>query len=201
MRIRKFLQPGETFGEWTVVAFSHLDGTRDMYDCRCSCGRVATVQKRHLRTGASSRCKSCASSSHRQSRTSLYKLWMTMIARCHRPTSSGFPRYGARGILVCERWRTDFSAFAADVGERPSAGHSLDRIDNSRGYEPGNVRWATNSEQSRNRRSTRFVTLDGETRCVAEWCRITGINTQTVHERLRRGWEERRSILPHPGGT
>jgi len=81
----------------------------------------------------------------------LYKIWAAMKQRCGNQSSKDFYLYGARGILVCERWRNSFPAFVADVGYRP-AGMSLDRIDSDGNYEPGNVRWATAAEQSRNRR-------------------------------------------------
>lgn len=195
MRRRAYLQPGERFGAWTVVAFSHLDGTSDVYDCLCSCGRSAKVRKSHMRSGASSQCKSCAVTTHGQSRTDVFHIWQTMIARCHSPRATQYPRYGARGIRVCDRWRASFEAFAAAIGERPSPAHTLDRIDNARGYEPGNVRWATAVEQSTNRSSTRLIALDGETLSVAAWARRLGINNQTIHERLARGWEPRRALL------
>jgi hypothetical protein len=75
-----------------------------------------------------------------------------MIQRCVDQNGKSYPNYGGRGISVCDRWRESFTAFLADVGEKPSPGMSLDRIDNDGNYEPGNVRWATASEQNRNRR-------------------------------------------------
>jgi hypothetical protein len=80
-----------------------------------------------------------------------YNIWNGMIRRCCNPRDPGFPSYGGRGIGVSPRWRHDFMAFFADIGPRPSLGHSLDRLDNTRGYEPGNCRWATRSQQQRNK--------------------------------------------------
>src|ERR1700730_9999813 len=80
-----------------------------------------------------------------------YKIWYGMVARCTNPRHPGYPSYGGRGIGVCARWRDDFMAFFADLGPRPSPGHSLDRLDNTRGYEPDNCRRATRSQQQRNK--------------------------------------------------
>lgn len=84
----------------------------------------------------------------------LYSTWRNMIARCHTPSHEAFKNYGARGIAVCQRWQESFEDFVSDVGERPE-GKTLDRVNNDLGYEPGNVRWATASEQARNRRTVR----------------------------------------------
>jgi hypothetical protein len=89
-----------------------------------------------------------------------YSAWQGMRSRCFNPAATGFVHYGARGITVCERWRNSFENFLADMGRRPSARHSLDRIDNDGDYEPGNVRWATQAEQTANkghRRRTEIV--------------------------------------------
>jgi hypothetical protein len=88
---------------------------------------------------------------HGMSSTPEYFAWAAMLSRCHNPANPRYDDYGGRGITVCDRWRADFAAFLADVGRRPSPAHSLDRIDNDRGYEPGNCRWATAYVQARNR--------------------------------------------------
>lgn len=86
--------------------------------------------------------------------SSEYRTWQSMRARCYQASSISYPRYGALGITVCDRWRDDFAAFFADMGPKPTPGHSIDRIDNERGYNPDNCRWATALEQTHNRRIT-----------------------------------------------
>ena len=116
-----------------------------------------------------------------------WRAWRGMRSRCYSPTNHKYPLYGGRGIEVCEAWRADFRAFLADVGRRPSPSHSLDRIDVNGHYQPGNVRWATPLEQTRNRRSTVRLTLGGETLTLAEWCERTGLRESTVRYRLGKG--------------
>src|SRR4051812_16425498 len=85
-----------------------------------------------------------------------YRSWMSMRARCNSPSAAEFPRYGGSGITVCARWQS-FDAFLSDLGERPSAQYSLDRINPKKGYEPDNCRWATWKEQRRNQTRNRPV--------------------------------------------
>lgn len=119
-----------------------------------------------------------------------------MLDRCRRPNNHAFASYGARGIKVCQRWHS-FENFAADMGERPSTRHSLDRIDNNGSYEPGNVRWATPAEQVRNTRRSVLLTMDGKTLCVADWATELGISRYTLYDRLRRGWTPSRTLKAH----
>lgn len=121
----------------------------------------------------------------------LYATWHSMKSRCLNPNNKRFHCYGARGITVCEAWLT-FSNYAADIyreiGPRPSLSHTLDRKDNHVGYQPGNMRWATSKEQGRNRQLRRMVTMNNETRCVAEWSEIFGTKPYVIRGRLNSGW-------------
>jgi hypothetical protein len=126
-------------------------------------------------------------------KTREYAIWQAMVQRCTNPTSVNFHKYGARGITVCDAWR-DYSTFLADMGRRPSNEHSLERIDNERGYEPGNCRWATVKEQANNTRWNRRLTLNGETLTVAQWAERTGMKSNTIIYRLRRGWSDEKAL-------
>lgn len=120
--------------------------------------------------------------------------WQSMIARCHSPGVANYYLYGGTGISVCDRWRNDFQAFLADMGRRPTRRHSIDRIDPHGNYEPGNCRWATPTEQARNRRDTIMLTVDGVTKPMATWADETGINANAMAARLRRGWSHERIV-------
>ena len=111
----------------------------------------------------------------------LYHTYNDMIARCSRPTHARWASYGGRGVTVCERWRADFWAFVADMGERPPR-LSLDRIDNDGPYSPENCRWATSSQQSKNRRETAYSGAKRRplrTRCKSGRHDLTPENTLT----------------------
>ena len=116
-----------------------------------------------------------------------------MLQRCRNPRDRWYAAYGGRGIAVAPEWLS-YERFLQDVGPRPSADHSIDRIDNERGYEPGNVRWATRIEQARNRRTNRLISALGVTLSVSEWAERTGVNRQTIYDRLRRGWPEAMAV-------
>ena len=113
--------------------------------CSPTCASKSYAQT-HVRTKDKNSNWKGGKSSHE-----LYYIYHDMISRCHRPTHVRYKDYGGRGITVCSRWREDFWSFITDVGKRPK-GYTLDRIDNDKGYEPSNVRWATLSEQARNKR-------------------------------------------------
>jgi hypothetical protein len=125
---------------------------------------------------------------HGESRSPEYRAWQMARLRCTDPENAAWPDYGGRGITICDRWLNDVAAFIADMGRKPSPKHELDRIDNAKGYEPGNCRWATRTANSRNRRSNRMITLEGETRSLAEWCEIKGSSRDTIRKRLESGW-------------
>lgn len=116
----------------------------------------------------------------------LYSVYRAMLARCFNRSHKSYKDYGAKGITVCERWLT-FANFIEDMGERPE-GMSIDRIDGTGNYEPGNCRWATTTEQQRNRSSNLLVEIDGVTKCITEWCEIFGTCRKRAYCRIRKGW-------------
>jgi hypothetical protein len=116
-----------------------------------------------------------------------YGIWQAMKRRCDSPTNKSYPRYGGRGIKVCDRWVRSFWAFYADMGPRPSADHQLDREDNDGNYEPDNCHWRTRNEQCRNRSTNHLELFRGEMRSLAEIAEMTGINQQTIWYRVESG--------------
>ena len=108
-----------------------------------------------------------------------------MIQRCHNPNDKDYPRYGARGITVCVKWRESFPAFLAAMGTPAGAEWTLDRVDNTKGYSPENCRWATAKQQSGNRSNTKQITIRGVTRPLSESCALVGIGSKTVLYRLK----------------
>jgi hypothetical protein len=123
---------------------------------------------------------------HGLSKTDVYRIWRHMRSRCENPNVPEFFHYGGRGIAVCERWK-QFEAFLQDVGPRPGPEFTIDRIDNNRGYEPGNCRWATWKQQQRNRRSNVIYSYAGITAPLAEICERLNLKYRTVHARLVKG--------------
>jgi len=151
---------GDRIGRLTVVGFAGrkiISGkTRSMWSCRCDCGAVLDVSGDSL-NGTNTRSCGCLKRDsggvrkHKMSRSRTYLAWSNAKARCSNPNHPSFSHYGARGIVMCERWRASFEAFLEDMGAVPD-GLELDRIDNDGNYEHGNCRWATRSEQCRNKR-------------------------------------------------
>lgn len=116
-----------------------------------------------------------------------YTIWRAMKSRCQNPKTAHYEQYGGRGIRVCMPWNS-FEQFLKDMGPRPSPQHTIDRINNNRGYNKKNCRWATMKEQQNNRRNNVRVEIEGEVKTLSQWCEIYGIHISTVHKRTERGW-------------
>jgi len=161
MSARKFIPVGTRFNR-LVVLDSFPDDSKFPVQIvcrvRCDCGTEKIVRTTYLLSGRTGSCgcwraDQCSKSftSHGKTGTPEHKTWVGMIGRCHVPANNAFEGYGGKGISVCTRWRESFEAFFEDMGPKPK-GHTIDRINSSGNYEPGNCRWATQTEQSRNRR-------------------------------------------------
>lgn len=124
---------------------------------------------------------------HGMARTAIYKRWNGMRSRCLHKSSRWYINYGGRGIRVCESWNS-FENFYADMGDIPFPGAQLDRIDNEGNYEPGNVQWVDHRTNSRNRRTSVYVTVDGKVFCFLEACEIIGVCHKAAHGK-RKTWE------------
>lgn len=180
------------------------------YRCVCDCGKEHSVTGSDLRNGQvkSCGCLRSAKSSERakarnrrhghavrgEARPPEYNVWANMKSRCHDTGSKDYPRYGGRGIFVCERWRESFSAFYADMGPRPSGLYKIERNDNDGPYSPINCRWATAKEQAENRRNNVFLEHDGKRLTLMEWSRVVGIGVTTLSYRIKAGWPVERAL-------
>ena len=160
-------------------------------NCVCDCGKHHTTNRCSLVTGT---CRSCGCwhieytgnrfRKHGMGSSSEYGIWINMRDRCSNPQSKHYIRYGGRGIKVCREWEDSFDQFFADVGKRPSPKHSLDRIDNDKGYFKENCRWADALTQGNNRSDNKYYTLNGETRTLSMWARKLGVTCTTLNERI-----------------
>ncbi len=202
---------GRNFGRWTVRAFIGRDKkSMRVWRCVCDCGTERDVQERSLVLGGSGSCgclrdellaKRGLRHGDARERSALYVLWSNIRQRCLNPESRNYRNYGARGIGFHAPWADSYTTFkvyiAEALGPRPN-GASLDRIDNDKSYEPGNVRWANRRQQSRNQQRTVRLTHRGKTLLLVEWAEELGISPKVIETRLARGWSVDRALSEPP---
>jgi hypothetical protein len=205
---------GKRFGRLIALQYMGLRNPLkkdDKWECICDCGIKVLVSGAKLRSGHTKSCgclvadscrdvgKSCKT--HGQSYSTLYSIWQGMKKRCSRIKNSNFIWYGGRGVSICPEWKNfeNFFEWNKLLGEKGyKKGLSLDRINNEMGYSPENCRWTTAVTQGRNKRNNLLVTINGETKCVAEWAEIFSINRYLVYSRIRNGWELNEGLFTPP---
>lgn len=194
---------GQRFGRLIVECDSGERNTSGIkWRCICECGNRKNIGSTDLRLGKTQSC-GCLhretitkhGSSPRSGRTPTYISWNAMRARCRCKNERTRKYYGAAGITVCDRW-SDFDAFMADMGPRPTLKHSIDRIDGTKGYEPGNCRWATKGQQVQNMKSNIKTEFRGELLCLAEIARRGGMSKNGVGYRFRNGLRGEELVKP-----
>jgi len=196
----------KTYDHLTVLRYEGRDPKtrRSLWRCKCACGNECIVDGVRLTTRDTKSCgcqqfvgldRTEHGATKNRKMTTEYSLWLGMKQRCTNPKHKNYENYGGRGITVCEKWSESFEAFLKDMGERPSEGLTLERMDNDKPYEPGNVRWATRLEQAQNRRSSKTYTVDGVAKTIGEWSTSHHIPYQTIVARLGRNGRDMKKAL------
>lgn len=192
------------YGRLIVLKEIKRKGERLKYLCKCDCGNTKEILARHVKAEAIKSCgclqkeaSSKASKTHGLGGSYIYNSWKGIKSRCLDKSNKHYKNYGGRGIIIHKEWEDDPVGFAdyikKELGERPPK-HTLDRINNEKGYEPGNLRWATSRQQNNNTRKNRHLTLNGETLTVAQWSRKLKVSKNTITKRLRLGWSTERTL-------
>lgn len=187
---------GNVYNRLTVLSYAGKKTSHQLWLCRCECGNTIITRGDGLKSGHATSC-GCfhkeqlikSITKHDSCYTFMYKTYKSMLQRCNNPNHRHYHRYGGRGIKVCDKWQGDngFLNFYADMGDKPSPKHSIDRIDNNLGYFKENCRWATQKQQNSNKVNNVFVEINGEKFTVAEACRLYNKPLKMVSYRLRKG--------------
>ena len=184
---------GKRFGRLVVLEFAGYYREKwSTWNCVCDCGNRVVVRGMYLNSGATKSCGCLANEltskrhkTHGKSGTPFYLLYRNVWSRCYNPRNKVYADYGGRGIQMCERWLgpKGFENFLADMGQRPTPQHTIERNDNDGPYSPENCRWATRKEQARNKRNNRTLTFNGETLTTSGWSDKTGLPAKTIYYR------------------
>ena len=201
---------GQKFNRLTALQPTNFRNTNGsvFWDCICDCGNMAKVTTSSLRSGHTKSCgclhieqaiKTCKNkATHGKTNTSEYNIWLSVTQRCLNINNHAYSYYGGRGITICDRWLNSFENFYIDMGPRPSAFHSIDRIDNNGNYEPSNCRWATKEEQSNNRRNNHIVIYKNKQYSVMDLAKELGINYNLFRMRIYDKWDIKNIIDKPP---
>lgn len=195
---------GKVIGMLTVIAPAETKGKLLYWACRCECGTLKKIRGDILRNG---HCRSCGCRQHQGRPTTPrlvdrrqrpeYVVWSQMKVRCLKPNCLSYKNYGGRGITICERWlgAGGFSNFLEDMGSRPTARHTIERKNNSKGYSPENCKWATRTEQARNKRNVEIISFNGLSLSLPGWAERLNLPLETLRSRLHHcGWSIEKAL-------
>ncbi len=194
---------GQKYGQLTVIEYQGKNKRNDaIWLCQCDCGTRKTISAGSLRNSHTLSCgclpKKLATK-HNLCYSRTYHIWQSMKARCLNPKSKDYPRYGARGIHICERW-LNFNYFLEDMGKCPE-NMSIDRINNSGDYVPENCRWASSKTQANNRRNNFILEFKGESKTLSQWSDITKISPGVLSYRIKHNWSTEEALTIPPRKT
>lgn len=178
---------GQRFNSLVVIKDSGERTNRRsiIWLCRCDCGKTMKREARFLKNGYTKSCYTCFLSrqrkpkSHGYTKRPEYRAWQSMMQRCYNEKQKSYRDYGARGISVSKHWH-DFEKFILDMGDKPSPRHSIERIDNNKGYSKTNCKWALPSEQANNTRRNKHLTIGTETKTISQWAVHLGVPRHKV---------------------
>lgn len=179
---------GKVFGKVMVLDVYKINGEKRIYGI-CECGK--TVEARassYTRKNGTRACGCTRNVTHGKARSAEHLAWKNAKSRCNNPENNMYKTYGARGIKMCPEWENSFQKFFDYVGPKPTPNHSLDRINNDKGYEPGNVKWSNDYEQAGNKTNNRFFTICCQTKHLSAWARDFGVPYKKVHARISDGY-------------
>lgn len=196
---------GKRFGRFYVIGVADDGQRKTSYICQCDCGNIRKVRADGLTSGRSKSCgcykresdsrnvksvpayKTFEERGFKSGGTRLYNIWQGMRNRCKNENNPCYERYGGRGIRVCDEWNNDFVAFHDwALANGYAYDLTIDRIDVDGDYEPSNCRWATNEQQSINRRSNIHIKIGNATKTLSEWCKIFEVDYKKVNARYKR---------------
>lgn len=190
---------GEKFHKLTIIENKGIDKDgHTNYLFRCDCGNETKVALTLVKNGHTKSCGCMKYESknikHGKCSSRIYRIWSSMLTRCHNENSKSYKYYGEKGIKVCERWH-NFDNFYEDTKNNYSDELSLDRYPNNNGnYEPNNFRWATTTEQQINKNRTKLYNYNGELLCIPEISKKSGISKYTMYSRVAKGLPPEKTI-------
>lgn len=178
---------GQKINFWNIISRAENSGISTRYNCICDCGTERIVRAAHLTSNASKSCgcKESEIKSHGAARknnfTKKYRTWRQMCGRCLNPKHKNADIYYG---LLCDEWK-DFNSFNSYMPEPSDDSLTIDRIENSKGYEPGNVRWVTMAEQHRNQSNCRWIEFNGKKQLLTDWAKELGISDSSLHRKIK----------------
>lgn len=166
---------GHKYNRWKVINFLYYNGNDSYYECLCDCGTKSIISRKSL---IKEKSKSCGcyqkeipnnKRTHGEAnKTDEYRIWRAMKYRCHVSSCRNYMSYGGRGIYVCDEWLNSYEQFLFDMGRRPTKKHTIERLNNNKGYSKDNCIWATYKQQANNKRSSSIVNINGEALTISQ---------------------------------
>lgn len=204
MEMGRFIDlTGQVFERLTVVEHVGFDKKHSaLWSCQCSCGKSCIISSDNLRSGNTKSCGcirneriGTLNKSHGLSQHPLHRTWSHIKDRCNNPNDKKYDSYGGRGIKMCDEWN-DFQRFYDWSMENGwEQGLTIDRINVNGNYEPDNCRWVTMKVQQNNRRDNKYITFNGKTQTMQQWCDELGIPHSTLWNRLNvLGWSLEKAL-------